>query len=88
MTEATGAAPPVRRSRGLSAAALVLLVLGIGLSCGGAWYAWKSAVEDWEDRVDEVGVRLTQIFLGTMDDAYALLSGVLAAAAARPDSSA
>ena len=30
-------------------------------------------------------MRLTQIFLGTMDDAYALPSGVLAAAEARPD---
>ncbi len=86
----TAAAPlssavPPRRPRVLSAMAILLLAVGIGLSCGGAWYAWQSAVEEWNGRVDEAASRLTQIFLGTMDDSYALLSGVVAAVEADPD---
>ncbi len=73
---ATGTA----RSRTLSLVAIALCAVGALLSAGGAWEAYRRADRVWQARIDQTAETLSQTLLGSLENGYATLSGVLAAA--------
>jgi two-component system sensor histidine kinase/response regulator len=77
--------PEAKRARGLATAAVALCVAGVILSVIGAWQAEQQANRDWDARVDQTAERLSQSFLGGIDDGFASLSGMLAAVEAGGD---